>query len=140
MGFDSKAIERAEAALNSMSGQFSEWLQQEITSLEACRQAARAEGLTGEAGEALYARAHDLKGLGTTYDFPIVTRMGASLSRLIETRELRNIVPLPLVEAHVDAIKAAVRDGVKDVDHPVGAALVAELESRVEAIFPSDAA
>ncbi len=140
VGFDSKAIERAEAALNSMSGQFSEWLQQEITSLEACRQAARAEGLTGEAGEALYARAHDLKGLGTTYDFPIVTRMGASLSRLIETRELRNIVPLPLVEAHVDAIKAAVRDGVKDVDHPVGAALVAELESRVEAIFPSDAA
>ena len=140
VGFDSKAIERAEAALNSMSGQFSEWLQQEITSLEACRQAARAEGLTGEAGEALYARAHDLKGLGTTYDFPIVTRMGGSLSRLIETRELRNIVPLPLVEAHVDAIKAAVRDGVKDVDHPVGAALVAELESRVEAIFPSDAA
>ena len=140
VGFDTKAIERAEAALNSMSGQFSEWLQQEITSLEACRQAARAEGLTGEAGEALYARAHDLKGLGTTYDFPIVTRMGASLSRLIETRELRNIVPLPLVEAHVDAIKAAVRDGVKDVDHPVGAALVAELESRVEAIFPSDAA
>ncbi|MBA4802833.1 MAG: Hpt domain-containing protein [Euryhalocaulis sp.] len=140
VGFDSKAIERAEAALNSMSGQFSEWLQQEITSLEACRQAARTEGLTGEAGEALYARAHDLKGLGTTYDFPIVTRMGASLSRLIETRELRNIVPLPLVEAHVDAIKAAVRDGVKDVDHPVGAALVAELESRVEAIFPSDAA
>ena len=140
VGFDSKAIERAEAALNSMSGQFSEWLQQEITSLEACQQAARTEGLTGEAGEALYARAHDLKGLGTTYDFPIVTRMGASLSRLIETRELRNIVPLPLVEAHVDAIKAAVRDGVKDVDHPVGAALVAELESRVEAIFPSDAA
>lgn len=140
VGFDSKAIERAEAALNSMSGQFSEWLQQEITSLEACRQAVRSEGLTGEAGEALYARAHDLKGLGTTYEFPIVTRMGASLSRLIETRELRNIVPLPLVEAHVDAIKAAVRDGVKDVDHPVGAALVAELESRVETIFPSDAA
>ena len=140
VGFDSKAIERAEAALNSMSGQFSEWLQQEITSLEACRQAVRSEGLTGEAGEALYARAHDLKGLGTTYEFPIVTRMGASLSRLIETRELRNIVPLPLVEAHLDAIKAAVRDGVKDVDHPVGAALVAELESRVETIFPSDAA
>lgn len=140
VGFDSKAIERAEAALQSMSGQFGEWLDKELVALEQARQNAHAQGLASSAGEALYTRAHDLKGLGSTYEYPIVSRMGGSLARLLETAELRNIVPMPLVDAHVDAIRAAVRDEVKDETHPVGKALVAELESHVEAIFPSDAA
>jgi len=140
VGFDQKAIERAEAALQSMSGQFEEWLDAEVSALETARSAVRTEGIDSAAGETLYAKAHDLKGLGTTYDFPIVSRMAASLSRLTETKTLRGVVPQHLVDAHVDAIRAAVRDEVKTEDHPVGRALVQELEARVEDIFPSDAA
>jgi hypothetical protein len=39
---------------------------------------------------------------------------------------------MPLIDAHIDAIKAAVRDDIKDEDHPVGKVLVQELESRVK--------
>jgi hypothetical protein len=39
--------------------------------------------------------------------------------------------PLFLVDAHIDAIRAAVRDGIKDVEHPVGKVLAEELERRV---------
>jgi hypothetical protein len=40
--------------------------------------------------------------------------------------------PIALVDAHIDAIKAAVRENMKADDHPIGAALAAELERRVK--------
>jgi hypothetical protein len=128
---DPAAIAKAEAALKSLSGNFAQWLQDEITKLEAARQQVRADGMTPETMESLYLRAHDLKGLGTTYGFPLITRLAGSLCRLIDEKEKRTSAPMPLVDAHIDAIKAAVRDDIKDDQHPVGAALAKELEARV---------
>ena len=41
--------------------------------------------------------------------------------------------PLPLLEAHIQAIKAVVRDKIQTDDHPVGKALAEELEGQVAA-------
>ncbi|MDB5451164.1 MAG: hypothetical protein JWQ52_2292 [Phenylobacterium sp.] len=128
---DPAAIAKAEAALKSLSGNFAQWLQDEITKLEAARQQVRADGMTQETMESLYLRSHDLKGLGTTYGFPLITRIAGSLCRLIDEKEKRTSAPMPLVDAHIDAIKAAVRDDIKDTDHPIGKVLVQELEARV---------
>ena len=40
---------------------------------------------------------------------------------------------MALIDAHIDAIKAAVRDDIKTDDHPIGAILVQELEKKVVA-------
>ncbi|MCC5980794.1 MAG: Hpt domain-containing protein, partial [Oceanicaulis sp.] len=82
----------------------------------------------------LFTVAHDLRGLGTTYDYPLVTRMAASLSRLVETSEKRANVPLGLVEAHVGAIRAALRQNIRTDDNAVGRSLAEELETRVIAL------
>jgi hypothetical protein len=82
--------------------------------------------------ENLYLRAHDLKGLGTTYGYQLITRIAASLCRLIDDKEKRLAASLSLVDAHIAAIKAAVREGMKTDEHPVGGALAAELEGRVK--------
>ncbi|RAK50733.1 Hpt domain-containing protein [Phenylobacterium deserti] len=128
---DPAAIAKAEAALKSLSGNFAQWLNDEIGKLEAARQTVRAEGMTAATMEALYLRSHDLKGLGTTYGFPLITRLAASLCRLIDDGDKRLEAPIHLVDAHIDAIKAAVRDDIKEEDHPVGRVLVQELEARV---------
>jgi hypothetical protein len=130
---DAAAIAKAEAALKSLSGNFSQWLQDEITKLDAARQQVRADGVTPETMENLYFRAHDLKGLGTTYGYQLITRIAASLCRLIDEKDKRMSAPIALVDAHIDAIKAAVREDMKADDHPIGAALTAELERRVKA-------
>jgi Hpt domain len=127
------AVAKAEAALKSLSGQFSQWLQDELGKLEAARAAIRAEGLNAETGSRLYTHAHDLKGLGTTYEFPIVTRMAGSLCKLIEEPAKRMSAPMHLVDAHIDAIRAAVRDNIKDASHPVGKVICEELERQVAA-------
>ena len=128
---DADAVARAEAALKSLSGQFSQWLQDELAKLDAARAEVKAQGLTTATAEVLYMRAHDLKGLGATYEFPLVTRLAGSLCKLIDSPETRLSAPLALVDAHIDAIKAAVRDDIKTDEHPLGKALAEELESRV---------
>ncbi len=129
---DPAAIAKAEAALKSLSGNFAEWLADEVGKLEAARQRVRAEGLTPEASENLYLRAHDLKGLGATYEYPLVTRIAGSLCKLIDDPAKRATAPMALVDAHIDAIRAAVKDHIQTDTHPVGAALVTELEKRVK--------
>ena len=131
-GIDPAAIAKAEAALKSLSGNFAEWLQDEVTKLEAARQRIRGEGLNPETGENLYLRAHDLKGLGATYEYPIVTRIAGSLCKMIDDPAKRMEAPLFLVDAHIDAIKAAVKGGIQTDTHPVGHALVTELEQRAK--------
>jgi chemotaxis protein histidine kinase CheA len=131
---DPAAIAKAEAALKSLASNFTQWLADEITKLESARQQIRADGATPETMENLYLRAHDLKGLGTTYGYQLITRIAGSLCRMIDDKEKRTGAPLELVDAHIDAIKAAVRDDIKADDHPVGRVLVEELERRVKAV------
>lgn len=131
-GIDMAAIAKAEAALASLSGNFAQWMQEELQKLEAARQTIRVDGMTAQSAEGLYFRAHDLKGLGATYDFPLITRIAASLCRLIDDPETREAAPMFLVDGHIDAIRAAVRDEIRTDTHPVGKVLIAELEHRVD--------
>ena len=130
---DADSIARAEAALKSLSSQFAQWMQDELTKLDGARAEIRARGMTPETSEALYMRAHDLKGLGATYEFPLVTRIAASLCRLIDEPKTRTLAPMGLVDAHIDAIKAVVRDDIKSDDHPIGRAIAVELETKTHA-------
>ena len=129
---DATAVAKAEEALKALSANFDQWLNDEIEKLEHARSAVHAHGLTAATAEALYFRSHDLKGLGATYEFPLVTMLAGSLCKLLDSPESRLTAPLLLVDAHIDAIKAVVRDGIRDPEHPVGRVLTAELARQVK--------
>jgi hypothetical protein len=129
-GIDANAIARAEEALKAMSAQFGQWLNDEVVKLDKAQADIRSQGYTPETAEALYFRAHDLKGLGTTYEYPLVTRIAASLCRILDDADKRMEAPLAVIDAHVDAIKAVVRDKIQTDEHPVGRDLVETLEAR----------
>jgi chemotaxis protein histidine kinase CheA len=137
-GLNAGAVAKAEAALKSLSSQFAQWMQDELTKLEIARSAIHSQGLTQQTADQLYTHAHDLKGLGATYEFPIVTRIAGSLCKAIETPDLRLKAPVELLDAHVDAIKAAVRDDVRDENSPQGRGLSDPLERAVAAYIASD--
>jgi len=130
-GIDANAIAKAEAALKAMSAQFGQWLNDEIVKLDQAQADIRAKGYTPETAEALYFRAHDLKGLGATYQYPLVTRIAGSLCRLMDDTDKRMQAPLAILDAHVDAIRAVVRDVIQTDEHPVGRDLAETLEARV---------
>jgi len=130
---DPDALARAEAALKSLSGQFQAWMEDEVFKLDQARTAAREAGWTDEALAEVFLRAHDAKGMGATYEYPLVTRLAGSLCRFMETPEQRAVAKAntALIDAHVDAIKAAVRGQIRSDDNPVGRTLASELEARV---------
>lgn len=130
-GIDADAIAKAEAALKAMSAQFGQWLNDEIVKLDQAQADIRAKGYTPETAEALYFRAHDLKGLGATYQYPLVTRIAGSLCRMMDDADKRMQAPAAILDAHIDAIRAVVRDEIQTDEHPVGRELAETLEARV---------
>ncbi len=125
------AIERAERAMKAMAGEFGEWLEQEVAGLEQVRGTVKESGMTPEVAKLLSTKALDLKGLRTTYAHPLISRIGGSLFRLLDEVAAAS-VPMTLIDAHVDAVRAIVRNKIQDAAHPVGVTLVTELERRVK--------
>ncbi len=130
-GLDMKAVEKAEQALQGLSNQFGAWLQEEIDKLDRAYEAVKATGLDEENVQKLYLCSHDLKGLAATYEYPVITRIAGTLCKLIDKEGKSEKAPLVLVEAHVQAIKACVRDNMRDESNPVVKVLVAELDKQV---------
>jgi hypothetical protein len=130
-GIDANAIAKAEAALKAMSAQFGQWLQDEVAKLDQAQAEIRAKGYNPETAEGLYFRAHDLKGLGATYQYPLVTRIAGSLCRMMDDADKRMQAPVAILDAHIDAIRAVVRDEIQTDEHPVGRELAETLEARV---------
>ena len=130
-GIDANAIAKAEEALKAMSSQFGQWLQDEIVKLDKAQADIRSEGYNAQTAEALYFRAHDLKGLGATYQYPLVTRLAGSLCKMMDDPAKRGTAPRTLIDAHSDAIKAVVRDQIQTDEHPTGRILAETLEAGV---------
>jgi len=110
-GFD--PVARAEEALGKLAGEFAEWMDRECTKLDDARQLVKAEGFMEETRDALFRCAHDIKGEAATFGFPLVAPAADSLCRLIEHTPDTPQIPLGLVDQHVDAIRAIVRENAR---------------------------
>lgn len=129
---DAEAVAKAEAALADLSSHFGDWLMDEIKKLEDVQELIKVEGYNATNSEQLFYRAHDLKGLGTTYGYPLITRIAGSLCKMLDEDDKRAKAPRKLIDAHLDAIRALVRDQIKEDTHPVGKILSETLEARVK--------
>jgi HPt (histidine-containing phosphotransfer) domain-containing protein len=107
-GFD--PVAHAEEALGNLAGDFAEWMERECTKLDEARQLVKAEGFTEETRDGLFRCAHDVKGEAATFGFPLVAPSADSLCRLIEHTPDMAQIPLGLIDQHVDAIRAIVRE------------------------------
>ena len=124
-GFD--PIARAEEALGNLASEFSGWMNQECEQLDEARQKVKAEGFAEETRDTLFRAAHDIKGEAATFGFPLVAPPAESLCRLIEHTPDMARIPLELVDQHVDAIRAIIREGARPDIEDVAWALTRRL-------------
>ena len=134
-----RALARAEAALATLSANFDAWMDDDLSKLSAARDAMLLHGVDDSTIDKLFTPALDLKGLGATYDYPLVTRLAASLCKLLGDGDTVLQGPLPLVDAHVSAIKATVREGARSGNDPMGLALAGELERHTNSCLSGEA-
>lgn len=126
---------RAELAISQLEDQFPAWLAEMVIRLVAARQEMGETAVTAATREPIYVAALELKSLGETYGFMLISRFGHSLSRLLIRLEGDKAAPPELIDAHINAVKAVLRENMRDPNHPVGSALAAELERQVAALF-----
>jgi HPt (histidine-containing phosphotransfer) domain-containing protein len=103
-------IARAEAALAAISGDFTNWMQDECARLDAARRKVREMGLSTQTRQELFLAAHDVKGDSGTLGYPEVAAAAESLCRLLEHTPDLTKIPLAIVDQHVDAVRAIIRE------------------------------
>lgn len=106
-------VARAEQALAGLSGEFKNWMTIEADRLSAAHAAVLRDGFTDERREELFRAAHDIKGDAVTFGFPSAAAAAESLCRIIEHAPDLNQVPADLIEHHINAIQAIVRERTK---------------------------
>ena len=106
-------VARAEQALAGLSGEFKNWMTIEADRLSAAHTAVLRDGFTDERREELFRAAHDIKGDAVTFGFPSAAAAAESLCRIIEHAPDLNKVPADLIEHHINAIQAIVRERTK---------------------------
>ena len=127
--FDVAAIKKAEKALEELSVNFEDWINQDIDKLVEARDNFLEDPLSYENSETLFQISHDLKGQATTFGYPLIHQFCTSLCRLIEAYQDKSKIPEILLNQHVDAIKALVREQVKTTNNQKALKLLARLKA-----------
>jgi len=99
-GVDAKALERAEALIANLQGDYLEWAQEDAEHL--MRAVANLESGHDDstaAREELFRIAHDMKGQGGSFGYDLVTVVGDRLCRFLEK------APAPLTPAQMKAVR-----------------------------------
>ncbi|CAA7626299.1 Hpt domain-containing protein [Magnetospirillum sp. SS-4] len=124
---DPAALARAEAALADLSGRYLEWAEADLVRMEACLREImdRPEDRPELLGR-LFAVAHDMKGQGATFDYPLVSHLGNRLCRLVEGSPSPSPESLDRIARLVAALGKVVRGRLSGDGGDEGRRLLAE--------------
>ena len=127
-------LARAQAAVADLAKVYSGWALADVTRARQALALAESDPAGRRSHvETLFRVAHDLKGQGTSFGYPLVTRLGDSLCRLTRDRardyETRH---LELAKSHLDAVQLVLTKEIKGEGGKVGSDLVARLQHLVD--------
>lgn len=122
-------IARAEAALKQLSSEFAAWMYAECERLDVARREVRASGINKKTLESLFHAAHDIKGEAATLGYPGAAPAADSLCRVIEHTPDPQTIPFALIDQHVDAVRAIVREQARPDIGEIASALVDKLRT-----------
>lgn len=107
---DSDPVANAEQALDRLSGEFENWMQDECLRLDEARKLLHDQGSSDAVRLDLFHAAHDIKGHAATFGFPMAADVADSLCRVIDhTADLAQ-VPLDFIDKCVDSVRAIIRE------------------------------
>lgn len=127
---DGDPVARAQAALDALSGDFAQWMQEECDRLHAARLVVKDAGFSKPSLDEIFRAAHDIKGDAATFGYPLAAPIAESLCRLIEHTPDADRIPPALMDQHVDAVRAVVREYAR----PDIARMAAALNERLQAV------
>lgn len=136
-GSMSAVLARAQAAVDDLAKGYTTWARADVDRARKALDAALAEpAQRAKHVEELFRVAHDLKGQGASFGYPLVTRIAESLCKLTRDRKLAyEDRHLDLARSHLDAAQLVLTKEIKGEGGQVGADLTAKLAARVDDIL-----
>lgn len=127
--FDDETIAEVQRELEQWSEDFVDWTKIHVKKLDAALAKCAMVDTKGRHGilEEINHHAHELRGLGGTFGFPLVTTVSMSLFDLTLGKVTPTDECLSLIKTHVDTLRAVIRENVRGEGGPIGQELVQEL-------------
>jgi hypothetical protein len=125
-----ETLARAEEATTALRANYTQWARIDVDNTQALLDAAKKapEGRRAQL-DLLYGAMHNIKGQGSSFGYPLVTRLGHSLCRLIAPGRALDDAGFTIAQAHLDALKLVLDQKIAGKGGEVGEKLAARLES-----------
>ncbi len=128
----SQMLKRAEDVVLKHAEKYIERAQIQIDGLvEAMREAQEAEGDGKTSFEKIFLQSHDIRGLGSTFGYFLVSDIAASLCNFVETVDTADDGVMDVMNAHVDALRGMIGNNVKGDGGPIGREIIEGLAQAV---------
>lgn len=136
LGFiDSKALLRAQAAIDKKADSYSDEIRAVIVRLESTwddlkkeKDAKKRKRLTSE----LYNYANNVKDIAETFKYRLMGHFGKSLRDFCEKVDIENKAHHTIVQAHIDVMDVACQQNIKDEGGPVANELISIVAKAIE--------
>ena len=132
VGISPEALAKAEASLSEMSEDYPDWVSKEIEQLAELQ---RRCVDTPEERKAFFTEiaetAHDMKGQGGTFGYPLITSFAESLYRFADVKGNMNDTDVELIKSHVDAMRAGIKGRISGDGGEIGAEMQKGLEMAI---------
>lgn len=131
-GVDLDALERAEAVIANLQGNYLTWVQDDLVKLQQFYDLAKSdEANRPKHVEEIFRVAHDVKGQGGSFDYHLMTAVGNQLCRFIENTSPIGAAELNAIKVHIDAMKLIIAQRMEGDGGKVGENLVSGLQAIV---------
>lgn len=129
---NAEALQQAEEALADMSEDYPDWVLKDIDELVALeRHCVDVPEERKETFAKISIKAHDMKGQGGTFGYPLITAFAESLYGFSDNKGDMNDADVELMKAHIDAMRAVIKGRIKGDGGEIGEQMSAGLDAAI---------
>jgi len=127
-----ETLARAEEATTALRANYTKWARADVDKTQTFLDSAKADlAVRREQLDHLYAAMHNMKGQGSSFGYPLVTRVSQSLCRLLAPGRDVDDAGLKIAQAHLDALKLILDQQIAGKGGEIGEKLAQRLEALV---------
>jgi chemotaxis protein histidine kinase CheA len=134
-------LQKAEEVVQQHAEKYIERAQAQVDGLiEVAREAHAETSDRPTIFEKIFLQAHDIRGLGSTFGYTLVTNIAASLCNFVESIDEHDDNVMEVLDAHVDALRGMIGNDVKGDGGPIGREILDGLNQAVAKNSPQEPA
>ena len=116
---------------NDLSAEYVNWTRDTLGQIRSALSTAATDSISGDLSMEIYGHAHNLKGMGSSFDYQLMTEIGSRLCLLLKDAEGPKTISTSLLETFMAAMEKVIDNGMTGDGGPDGANLLKKLDQTV---------